>query len=121
MFVRSPFATRFCPQLLVYVHLVGDELFSLPAPPLACYSTRSTMDNSLLTPPSLTHSRNTNFDGTKLPLVVGDYQTTTNGMNLALHNFCSPLQKGEGLGVRLRFLSGSIESALLCYCEIDPQ
>jgi hypothetical protein len=79
------------------------------------------MDNSLLTQHSLTRSRNTNFDGTKLPLVVGRYQTTTNGMNLPLHNFCSPLQKGEGLGVRLRFLSGSIKPALLCYCEIDPQ
>jgi hypothetical protein len=31
----------------------GDELFSLIAPPPTCYPTRSTMNNSLLTPHSL--------------------------------------------------------------------
>jgi hypothetical protein len=155
----------------------GDELFRLIAPPPTCYSTRSTMDDSLSTPNSLVRFRKTNFDGTKLPIVVSHHQTTTNGMNLPLHNFCSPLQKGElcvtnperpsvrrdsslqqlslrmtreaarflshpehsegsrassalrsiadiwvtqsskkgeGLGVRLRLVAGSIEHALLC-------
>jgi hypothetical protein len=114
MFMRSPFAIRYCAQLMVYVHLVWDELFSLITPPFACYPTRSTMNNSLLTPRSLARSRKSNFDGTNPPLVVGHYQTTTNGMNLPLRAFCSPLQKGEGLGVKLRFLSGSIDSAVLC-------
>src|SRR5579863_2091953 len=61
------------------------------------------MNNSLLTPDPLAVHGKTNFDGTKLPLVVICYQTTTNGMNLPFPYLLFPSPEASGTGGKVAF------------------
>src|ERR1700722_8045410 len=65
----------------------GDELFSLTAPPPTCYPVRSSNERLSKTHPlpfaGQHETQKQKFYGTKLPIVVGCRQTTTDSMNLS--------------------------------------
>ena len=85
----------------------GDELFSLILASVPCYEYE--MDNhdphplshraESLAHPAAACRAKSSFDGTKLPVVVGEARTTSNGMNLTCRRF--PTTQNRAIGQRM--------------------